>query len=57
MNWQDTENHMIQGDDEPIPTQPEDEDKWRQQDADNRTLAKLITDQLIKRMENGEFNP
>ncbi len=54
-HWQDTDNHMIELDDEPIPTPPEDDGgEGRQRDTDT---AREIADKLIKRMKDGEFNP
>ena len=45
MDWQDTENSMVQGDDEPTPTPPEDDGgEGRQRDTDT---AKEIADKLI----------
>ncbi len=53
-SWQDTENHMIELDDEPTPKSEDDGGEGRQRDTDT---AKEIADKLIKRMKDGEFNP
>ncbi len=60
MKIPDLENPMVipdAGPDEPIHKEENDGGEQRQRDTDDKWLAKLMVDGLIKRMEDGEFNP
>ena len=51
-DWQDTDNYMVEGDDDPIPTPPEDDGgEQRQRDADLNAELRRITRKQIEVLE------